>query len=1115
MRPCFPRPDAPRRPIPIGRGAAEEAFRRGASERGTASARVGLFRVALAILIGSSLGADRVDYARQVKPLLTARCYACHGALKQKGGLRADTARALVEGGDDGPAVVPGSSGESPLIERVSGQGDGRMPPTSEGEGLGAEQIAVLKAWIDQGAEAPSDEKPEPDPREHWAFRPPVRPDRPPGPARNPIDAFLASGWAKRGLKPQPMADRRLLLRRVSLDLTGLPPTAEEMASFEADRSPDAYEKVVDRLLASPHHGERWGRHWMDLWRYSDWWGLGDELRNSQKHIWHWRDWIVESLNADLGYDQMLREMLAADELYPNDLGRLRAGGFLARPYFKFNRNTWLEEAVEHTGKAFLGLTLNCAKCHDHKYDPVSQVDYYRFRAFFEPYQLRTDEVPGATDLEKDGIPRAFDCNLDVPTFLFVRGDEARPAKDRPLKPGLPPLLALGDLRIEPVTLPTEASIPGLRPFVVEDQVRDATAKIAAARATLEKARTHRVDATDDPAPRPPFGLGCDEHFFHDDFDEPDPEAWEMPSGLWTYRAGKLVQGRGDLVRSVLRARSAVPTDFQARCRVTITGGDPWRSVGLCFDEADGREVLVYLSAYEAGPKLQVSYKQGGADIYPSEAAQARAIRLGEPQELTVRVRGRLVNVEVNGKHALAYRLPVARQAGSFSLITFAATAEFDRFDLATLPPTAKLVEPPGGDPLARVKAEVDLAAKSLAAAEAQPDAIRARGAADRARFLRPPAADANDLAARASRLERAANLARAEEDLARAALAMLDADAARREAGRKAHDAAKAALDAARKATGAAYTPLVGGRKTPESNVETEASRKKPFPSTSTGRRAALARWLTDRRHPLTARVAVNHIWMRHFGAPLVPTVFDFGRKGTPPTHPALLDWLAADFMEHGWSMKRLHRLIVTSDAYRRSSSSLGADRATVAADPENRGYWRMNPTRMEAQVVRDSMLHLAGVLDPAMGGPPVPANDETSRRRSLYFFHSHNDYPKFLATFDDASVLECYRRSESIVPAQALALSNSRLALTTAAKIGDRLHKRLGTVDDAQFVRAAFETILGDTPTPAERDACERAMADLKSLLKQQGVADPGRRARDDLVQALLNHNDFVTIR
>ena len=198
-------------------------------------------------------------------------------------------------------------------------------------------------------------------------------------------------------MTPQGPAERSLLLRRVYLDLIGLPPTREEMQAFLGDKSPDAYEKVVDRLLASPQYGERWGRHWMDVWRYSDWWGLGAELRNSQKHIWHWRDWIVESLNEDKGYDRMLREMLAADELYPTDPDALRATGFLARHYFIFNRTTWLDETVEHTGKAFLGLTFNCCKCHDHKYDPFSQADYYRFRAIFEPYQIRTDNVPGET----------------------------------------------------------------------------------------------------------------------------------------------------------------------------------------------------------------------------------------------------------------------------------------------------------------------------------------------------------------------------------------------------------------------------------------------------------------------------------------------------------------------------------------------------------------------------------------------------------------------------------------------------------------------------------------------------------------------------------------------
>ena len=229
------------------------------------------------------------------------------------------------------------------------------------------------------------------------------------------------------------------MLRRLSLDLIGLPPTAEEIAAFRSRRQRrDWYERAVERLLDDPRHGERWARHWMDIWRYSDWWGLGDQLRNSQKHIWHWRDWIVESLNADTPYDEMVRQMLAADELRPGELTALRATGYLARNYFLFNRNQWMDETVEHVAKGFLGLTINCAKCHDHKYDPITQVDYYRMRAIFEPYHVRVDMVPGEADLTRDGIPRAFDGLLDVPTYRFIRGQENRPDKSSPVGPAIP-----------------------------------------------------------------------------------------------------------------------------------------------------------------------------------------------------------------------------------------------------------------------------------------------------------------------------------------------------------------------------------------------------------------------------------------------------------------------------------------------------------------------------------------------------------------------------------------------------------------------------------------------------------------------------------------------------
>jgi mono/diheme cytochrome c family protein len=311
---------------------------------------------------------EKIDYLQQVKPLLAARCFSCHGALKQESELRLDTADAIRSGGSSGPAIVPGNSGASGLVLALRGEGDRtRMP--AEGAPLTEEEIARIATWIDQGAEAPP-EQPPPDPRKHWAYRPPLRPEVPAASGatnvRTPIDAFLAARHESLGLSPRPEAPPQVLLRRLFLDLTGLPPTRDELHAWLADPSDAAYERLVDDLLARPQYGERWGRHWMDVWRYSDWDGYGAEIRESQPHIWRWRDWIVESLNANKPYDRMILEMLAGDEIAPTDEQTLRATGYLGRNWYKFNRNVWLENTVEHAGKAFLGLTLNCARCHDH-----------------------------------------------------------------------------------------------------------------------------------------------------------------------------------------------------------------------------------------------------------------------------------------------------------------------------------------------------------------------------------------------------------------------------------------------------------------------------------------------------------------------------------------------------------------------------------------------------------------------------------------------------------------------------------------------------------------------------------------------------------------------------
>jgi hypothetical protein len=457
--------------------------------------------IVLCILISSVTHAERVDYVRDVKPLLTAKCTACHGALKSEAGLRLDAAALIVRGGETGVVIVPGDAKESLLIQKVSeSEAALRMPPEGEGESLSDAQIGILRTWIDQGAVAPDEPIP-PEPREHWSYQP-VAFSTPPklvatarsGKADAPresqisiIDAFLARAQREAGTTPLGPADKEVLLRRVYVDLIGLPPTREELRAFIDDGRPQAYEEVVDRLLSRPQYGERWGRHWMDVWRYSDWTGYGNEIRYSQRHIWRWRDWIVESLNADKGYDQMVQEMLAADELAPGDDNAVRATGFLARNWYKFDRDSWLDDVVDHTSKAFLGVTAKCARCHDHKYDPISQREYYALRAFFEPYDVRTDGVPGQSDEEKDGTPRVYDAHADTATYLLLRGDPKRPKTDEAIGPGVPAIVRGPSFEVSSISLPVESYYPALRDFAIRDMVVDAERRVATADAELEQ----------------------------------------------------------------------------------------------------------------------------------------------------------------------------------------------------------------------------------------------------------------------------------------------------------------------------------------------------------------------------------------------------------------------------------------------------------------------------------------------------------------------------------------------------------------------------------------------------------------------------------------------------
>lgn len=1144
-----------------------------------------------------SCAEDGVDYQREVKTILKERCFACHGALQQQADLRLDSGDLIRRGGDSGAAIVAGDSASSLLIERIADPDvSTRMPP--EGEPLSASQIDALRRWIDQGAITPPDDQPEQDPRSHWAFQPIKRPEVATviGNAQdlawghNPIDAFIASQHQRFGLKPQVAADAPLLVRRLYIDLIGMPPNPSELVELlgpngQIELNDQAYEKLVERLLDDPRHGERWARHWMDIWRYSDWWGLGSQLRNSQQHMWHWRDWIVESLNIDVAYDQMVRMMLAGDELAPNDMNQLRATGFLARNFFLFNRHQWMDETVEHVSKSFLGLTMNCSKCHDHKYDPLPQADYYRMRAFFEPYHVRLDLLPGESNYDRNALPRVFDALLDAPTYLFVRGEETNPDKSQVIPPGVPEILGFKDIEIRSLALPPEAWETERRPWVQELYIADAKQKvigadtaIAEAEKNLQAAQSQHAEMLanlpdkteapgqgESPVSPPRIDASIDNSgIISDDFKTLDPKRWQLVDGKWDHEPGQLKQSLDGAQRAAARLLASPPRDFDATLKFTTIGGSQWRSVGIAFDvDAENENTKspldqhqhVYVSAVSGGSKVQAAYRKSGADNYPGDAMRGMPIELNRQYTLRVRAQGDLINVDLDGKTVVAWRSPLPRRDGALQLTTFDALAVFHDFSLQPLDPAVKLQEPKGDlknpttpeqtEQLAKVAAaKLQIAELTKASAESELASLEKRIAAMNGKWKLEDLKRENSVTASqqsldqkgeadsshrdAIKAQRVAKVAQLQLAIADLQLQKLSATEDKVEGIEKQIATEQGNLEKATAATQTdvspdeKYQPIVGAKWSATRFMSSGADDAKvDFPATSSGRRTALADWITDRNHPLTARVAVNHIWTRHFGTPLVDSVFDFGRNGTSPTHPELLDWLAAELIDSGWSMKHIHRLIVASDTYQMSSSNAGRDHE-MTVDVDNRYLWRRNPLRVESQVVRDTILSLAGKLDLTRGGPTVPLAGQTdSNRRSLYFFHSNNERNLFLTMFDDATVTECYRRDESIVPQQALALTNSRLVLDAIAPIAERLTQ--ATVaelpndqtpeianDRDRFIRLAFLSLAGFAPTEQELIASRAAFDDWLTLPNASESL-----ARSYFVWTLLNHNDFVTLR
>ncbi|MDZ4851213.1 MAG: DUF1549 domain-containing protein [Pirellulaceae bacterium] len=913
------------------------------------------------LLISTVVSAQETDrYEKQIKPLFTEKCITCHGALRAEAELRLDAIQFIRAGSESGSIVTSEGKKASKLLERVSSKDpDLRMPPEEAGTALTEVQIDLLSKWIDANLEGPAEEPYLESFSEHWAYQKIVRPKVPEIASENlpnPIDRFVQAAQQEKHVRSLQPASDAVWLRRIVFDVTGLPPSVEEIQRFTESTSPHKRGAIIDEMLARPSYGERWGRHWMDVWRYSDWDGYKAELRSSQRHIWHWRDWIVESLNANKPYNEMIVDMLSADELAPQDLDRLRATGFLARNYHKSNRNIWLDATVEHTAKAFLGMTLNCAKCHDHKYDPIPQTAYYQFRAIFEPHRIRTDQLAGFPDIEKEGIPRAFDADPAVDTFLLVRGNEKNPDKERHIDPAAPEFLNL-PFDYEPVELPIESYYPELSPLVRSNVL---TAKLKAEKNAIAKLNALLRKEEDNSA--------------NNQSSEEAKKLEEILAGI-EFATSEVKLAIADRISTVARYAA---------------------------------EEAKYLPS---GPVTKTNDTEQESNDDPSSAKSLA-------REAAVSEHG---YQRVKGSHDVLLKQRA--------------------FDSAVQ------------------SKEPDAAKKSAAIKTAE------------------------------------TGLDKAKESFEKIAV-VLESDS----------------VD---------YTRLG-----PE------------LPRQSTGRRSALAKWLVHADNPLTARVAINHIWLRHFGTPLVENTFDFGMSAPKPQMLELLNWLAAEFVSSGWDMKHIHRLILESNVYATSSDDGNqvAYRDNTAQDRENATLWRADVRRLDAEEVRDSLLSTANVLDETLYGPDIDfMAGDTVMRRSLYFRHAYEKQMPMMVLFDAASPNECYRRKPSLVPQQALALANSSLARRLAKQLADNAFRTVTAEHSTEdppttaFVDRLFQATLGRAATTDELKTCEAYLASQTKLLsdptsltrfsdeKLPDTSDvsPEERARQSLAIVLFNHHEFVSIR
>jgi mono/diheme cytochrome c family protein len=980
-----------------------------------AAAFVAALHVALAASAAARAAANEpIDFARDVRPILSAACFQCHGPdeKQRKGDLRLDT-RADALGARDGRApFVPGNVEASEALRRMlSPDPEERMPPPNSGKSLTEPQLALVKRWIEQGAPWSS----------HWSFVPPQRPSPPAegdaGWIRNPIDAFVLARLRQAGLTPSSAADGTTLVRRLSLDLVGLPPTVEEVDAFLADASSDAYDRLVGRLLDSPHHGERWGRHWLDAARYAD--SDGYE-KDKSRQVWAYRDWVIAALNRDLPYDQFIIEQIAGDLLPGATQDQHVATGFLRNSMINEEggvdpeqfRMEAMFDRMDAIGKSILGLTIQCAQCHNHKYDPLTQAEYYRMFAFLNS----AHEANIAVYTPEDEMRRA-----DL--FRRIREVEAGLQQSQPdwadrmkmweaaVKENQP-----GWVVIAPAV--DEISTGGQKYLPLPDGSLLAQGYAPTKHQARFTARTDEQGIT-------AFRL---ELLTHDD----------LPLG----GPGRSIQGTGALTEFEVEAAPADDASKVEKIKFVAANSDielPEEPLEAIYDDRSGQRRVTGPARFAIDGKEDTAW---GINAGPGRRNQPRKAvfvadkPIGHPA-------GTLLTFYLSQKHG-GWNSDDNQNCnlGCFRLsLTTTPGASAD-----PLPSHVRqLVGLPGEQRTAEQTAAVfSYWRTTVPEWKSQNEAIEA--------IWREHPAGSSQLVL------------------------------AERAAGRATHLLERG--DFLR--PGQAVDPGVPGF-------------LHPLADGSPRNRLGFARWLADRNSPTTARAIANRIWQAYFGVGLVSTSEDLGSQSEAPSHPELLDWLAVEFMDHGWSLKWLHRLIVSSSTYRQASR---VTPELFARDPGNRLLARGPRFRVDGEVVRDIALAASGLLNPKLGGPSVypPAPDflflppvsygpkiwkgETGDgryRRAVYTFRYRSvPYPA-LQTFDAPNGdFSCVRRARSNTPLQALVTLNEPLFVECAQALALKTLELGGTGDETR-VEYLFRRCLSRRPSDAERQ-------ELVSLLARQ---------------------------